>query len=90
MEINKTAWNNHIDVRIQSDFYELESFLKEKSSLPFLNIKQIEYLYSKEEPFVMDEPTYTDNVEKTIDKIVTWNYGLSEPMNGLVQNEISI
>lgn len=52
--------------------------------------KQIEYPYSRKEPFIMDEPTYTDNGEKTIDRVVTWNYGLSEPINGLVQNSISI
>lgn len=38
----------------------------------------------------MEEPTYTDNGEETIDKTVTWNYGLSEPINGLIKNGIII
>ncbi len=54
------------------------------------HFKQLEYPYSRKEPFAMDEPTYTDNGEKTIDKVITWNYGLSEPINGLVQNGIAI
>ncbi|MBK5719870.1 methyltransferase domain-containing protein [Dysgonomonas sp. Marseille-P4677] len=213
LETNKTAWNNRVDVHIQSDFYEFDSFMKGKSSLPSLDIellgdirgksilhlqchfgmdtlsmarmgvnvtgvdfsntaidkakelsrklnidanficcdvlelpqyldetfdivytsygvinwlpdlqewgkvistmlktqgkfimiefhpvlwmldeqfKQIEYPYSRKEPFVMKEATYTDNGKKTIDETVTWNYGLSETINGLVQNGISI
>lgn len=54
------------------------------------HFEQIAYPYSRKEPFVMDEPTYTDNGEKTIDKVVTWNYGLSEPLNGLILHGISI
>lgn len=52
--------------------------------------KEIKYPYSQKEPFVVDEPTYTDNGEKTVDRTITWNYGLSETINGLIQNGISI
>lgn len=39
LEINKTAWNNRVGVHLQSDFYEFDSFLNGKTSLPPLDIQ---------------------------------------------------
>lgn len=52
--------------------------------------ENIVYSYSRKEPYIMEESTYTDNGDKIKDKVVTWNYGLSEPINGLVKNGIFI
>lgn len=52
--------------------------------------KHIKYKYSRTEPYTVEESTYTEQGNKTIDKTVTWNYGLSEPINGLAKNQIRI
>ena len=33
ININKQTWNNKVDVHIDSDFYDMEGFLKGKSTL---------------------------------------------------------
>ena len=33
ININKETWNNKVDVHIDSDFYDMEGFLKGKSTL---------------------------------------------------------
>lgn len=52
--------------------------------------KNIIYGYSSKEPYIMEESTYTDNGNEIKSKVVTWNYGLSEPINGLTKNSIFI
>ncbi len=54
------------------------------------DFKEITYQYSNKEPYVIEEPTYTDNGEETIDQTVTWNHGLSDVINGLANSGISI
>lgn len=52
--------------------------------------EHIKYSYSQKEPYVMEESTYTENGNGIINKTVSWNYGLSEPINGLIKNNIYI
>ena len=33
LEINKKSWNNKIDTHLKSEFYDLDNFLKGKTSL---------------------------------------------------------
>ncbi|RNC65393.1 bifunctional 2-polyprenyl-6-hydroxyphenol methylase/3-demethylubiquinol 3-O-methyltransferase UbiG [Proteiniphilum sp. X52] len=54
------------------------------------NFQHIMYAYSRTEPYTAEEPTYTEQGNGTADKTVTWNYGLSEPLNGLAKNRIRI
>lgn len=52
--------------------------------------QNIRYSYSRKEPYVMKESTYTENGSELKNKVVTWNYGLSEPINGLTKNGLFI
>ena len=38
IEINKQAWNNQVPVHLDSDFYDMQSFLEGKSSVPQIDI----------------------------------------------------
>lgn len=37
--INKKAWNNRVDIHLESDFYNQEAFLKGKNSIPEIDLK---------------------------------------------------
>ncbi len=54
------------------------------------DFSHIVYPYCRAEPFIMEEPSYTDNGGDVVNKTVTWNYGLSEPLMSLIDNGIVI
>lgn len=39
LDINKAAWNNRVDIHIESEFYELTRLINGELSLPSLDIK---------------------------------------------------
>lgn len=39
IEINKQSWNNRTDVHVKSDFYDLDGFMKGKSSLNSIELE---------------------------------------------------
>ena len=79
----------------------ISSFLKPKGKFVLIEFhpilwmfddkfKQLKYPYSQKEPYVMEESTYTENGGEIVNKTVSWNYGLSEPVNSLIKNDIHI
>ena len=42
------------------------------------NFSQVRYAYSRKEPYIVEEATYTDSETNNRQKTVTWNYGLAE------------
>ena len=54
------------------------------------NFSQVRYAYSRKEPYVVEEPTYTGSETDSRQKTVTWNHGLSEILNGLLRNDLRI
>ncbi|WP_101690216.1 class I SAM-dependent methyltransferase [Dysgonomonas massiliensis] len=52
--------------------------------------QNILYSYSRKEPYITEESTYVGDAGEAVDKVVTWNYGLSEPINNLTKNGIHI
>jgi len=54
------------------------------------DFSQVRYAYSRREPYVVEEPTYTDDETGNRQKTVTWNHGLAEILNGLLGNGLSI
>ena len=39
IEINKQTWNNKIPVHLDSEFYDMQSFLKGKNSVPEIDLE---------------------------------------------------
>lgn len=54
------------------------------------DFKEIKYAYSREEPFIETDGTYTENGEELIAQTVNWSYGLAEPITALAQNGLRI
>ena len=54
------------------------------------NFSQVRYAYSRKEPYVVEEATYTDSENENRQKTVTWNHGLAEVINGLLCNGLQI
>ena len=54
------------------------------------DFSQVRYAYSRKEPYVVEEPTYTDSEIDTRQKTVTWNHGLAVVLNGLLHNGLRI
>ena len=42
------------------------------------NFSQVRYAYSRKEPYIVEEATYTDSETNNRQKTVTWNHGLAE------------
>src|SRR5690606_5045502 len=47
IEINKESWNNRTDVHLNSDFYDLDGFMKGKSSLNSIELELLGDVYGK-------------------------------------------
>ena len=54
------------------------------------NFSQVRYAYSRKEPYIVEEATYTDSETNNRQKTVTWNHGLAEVINGLLCNGLQI
>ena len=54
------------------------------------DFSQVQYAYSRKEPFIAEEATYTDSETNNRQKTVTWNHGLAEILNGLLNNSLQI
>ena len=54
------------------------------------DFSQVRYAYSRKEPYVVEESTYTDSEIDNRQKTVTWNHGLAEVLNGLLGNGLQI
>ena len=54
------------------------------------NFSQVRYAYSRKEPYIVEEATYTDSETNNRQKTVTWNHGLAEVINGLLYNGLQI
>lgn len=55
------------------------------------NFKKIQYNYLKSEPIVETEVgTYADKKAEIEQESVTWNHGISEVVNSLIQNQLEI
>lgn len=52
--------------------------------------KNLEYAYSRHEPYITTKGTYTDNGSETISETVNWSYGIAEPVNALIKNGLNI
>lgn len=52
--------------------------------------KNLEYAYSRHEPYITTEGTYTDNGSETISETVNWSYGIAEHVNALIKNGLNI
>ena len=48
----------------------------------------MKYPYSRKEPYVMEEESYTENGANVRHKTVTWSYGLSNIVQGLLHNDL--
>ena len=51
---------------------------------------QVRYAYSRKEPYIVEESTYTDSENDNRQKTVTWNHGLAVVLNGLLNNDLQI
>ena len=51
---------------------------------------QVRYAYSRKEPYIVEESTYTDSENDNREKTVTWNHGLAVVLNGLLCNGLQI
>lgn len=54
------------------------------------DFSQVQYAYSRKEPYIMEEATYTDSEKDNCQKTVTWNHGLAVVLNGLLSNNLQI
>ena len=54
------------------------------------NFSQVRYAYSRKEPYIVEEATYTDSETNNRQKTITWNHGLAEVINGLLCNGLQI
>ena len=54
------------------------------------DFSQVQYAYSRKEPYVVEEATYTDSENGNRQKTVTWNHGLAVVLNGLLCNGLQI
>jgi len=54
------------------------------------DFSQVRYAYSRKEPYVVEEATYTDSETNNRQKTVTWNHGLAVVLNGLLCNDLQI
>lgn len=54
------------------------------------DFSQVRYAYSRKEPYVVEEETYTDSENDNRQKTVTWNHGLAVVLNGLLCNDLQI
>ena len=54
------------------------------------NFSQVRYAYSRKEPYIVEEATYTDSETNNRQKTVTWNHGLAKIINGLLCNGLQI
>ena len=54
------------------------------------DFSQVQYAYSRKEPYIAEEATYTDSETNNRQKTVTWNHGLAEILNGLLNNSLQI
>ena len=54
------------------------------------DFSQVQYAYSRKEPYVVEEATYTGSETDYRQKTVTWNHGLAEVLNGLLCNGLQI
>lgn len=54
------------------------------------DFSQVRYAYSRKEPHVVEEATYTDSENDNQQKTVTWNHGLAVVLNGLLCNGLQI
>lgn len=54
------------------------------------DFSQVRYAYSRKEPYVVEEATYTDSENDNRQKTVTWNHGLAVVLNGLLCNGLQI
>lgn len=41
IDLNKQTWNDKVDVHVDSDFYELESFMNGKNTVPLTDMQQL-------------------------------------------------
>lgn len=51
---------------------------------------KIDYPYSRSTPYKQYEKTYTENGNQIIGETITWNHGVSQPINGLSNNGLVI
>ena len=51
---------------------------------------QVRYAYSRKEPYIVEESTYTDSENDNWQKTVTWNHGLAVVLNGLLNNDLQV
>ena len=51
---------------------------------------QVRYAYSRKEPYIVEESTYTDSENDNRQKTVTWNHGLAVVLNGLLNNDLQV
>jgi len=42
------------------------------------DFQAIKYAYSKDEPYIQTESTYTENGEDSVSETVNWSYGMAE------------
>lgn len=54
------------------------------------DFSQVRYAYSRKEPYVVEEATYTDSENDNRQKTVTWNHGLAVVLIGLLCNGLQI
>ena len=54
------------------------------------NFSQVRYAYSRKEPYIVEESTYTDSENDNRQKTVTWNHGLAVVLNGLLNNDLQV
>lgn len=50
----------------------------------------MKYPYSRKEPYLTDDVSYTENGADVQCKTITWNYGLSDIVQGLLRNNLRI
>ena len=51
---------------------------------------QVRYAYSRKEPYIVEESTYTDSENDNRQKTVTWNHGLAVVLKGLLNNDLQV
>ena len=54
------------------------------------DFSQVRYAYSRKEPYVVAESTYTNSENDNRQKTITWNHGLAVVLNGLLCNGLQI
>jgi replicative DNA helicase len=53
IEINRQSWNNRVDAHLKSEFYDLDNFLKGKSSLNSIELDMLGVISGKSIPLII-------------------------------------